>query len=225
MEWSRLRVYFLATLTGILAVLVLRIQLFPSPKKPALTKSVLPGQIQLPKWQLLATHELLESQSFGNGLEGRHYKYQYLGYPLSIDLHYLIDIAHADVRIWLSHFTKIPIDLEIRQHPIHGYYGLTQHQQTAYLVSCIPPRGKSSVTAHQYKSNTYAHFFSQSDVLNRLLGRNVTPWVDDRCLWTILSTPVQARADTDLFLEQAWVTWYQWWVKHYPSLKQIRRGA
>lgn len=226
MGWTHLRVNFLAILTGILIVLVVRIQLSPDQRKLVLSSSILPEQVQLPQWQLLSTQKLPASKASNSWLDGQRYQYEYQRRPISIDMRYLVNTANGDVRIWLSHFTKIPIKLDIRQHSTSGYYGLTNGQGFAYLVACIPPYGKSTVTAHQYQLNVYAHLLQQIDLPNRLLGRSSAPWVDDRCLWTILSTPLDSQSESDIymFLEQAWVPWHEWWVKHYPPLMSFSRG-
>ncbi len=222
MLWNILRVSFLASLTGLLVILVLRLQLSPRDRTNPLSTSIdLPQEVGLQGWQFKGSQNLapLNTSKFSPWLLGRRYQYESQNHPLTVDMRYFVNTGIADVRLWLNHFQQGSIDLEIRQQPSVGYYGLSSDQKNAYLTACIQPKGPSTVTAFQFQNNLYAHNGKLNLLMDWLVGRSVTPLFDDRCLWGYLSTPLNAKIpEGDFrFLEQMWVTWYQWWIMHYPQ--------
>jgi cyanosortase A-associated protein len=218
MLWTLLRVLILAGFTGLLAALVVRVQLSPRTGVQTRVPSSLPTQVALSGWQFQGSQPLSPPpEEAAQWVAGRRYQYQYQNQPLTFEMNYFKDTGIADVRIWLNHNKTSSIDLDIRQHPTVGYYGLSADQRYAYLTTCIPPRGPGVVTAIQFQQNLYKANTQLNDLIGWLTGRSA-PLLDDRCLWAYLFTP-RTKTDEDAYivLENAWVPWFQWWSQHYPQ--------
>jgi cyanosortase A-associated protein len=121
-------------------------------------------------------------------------------------------------------------DLQIKYQPGIGHYGVLTHKDAktqtsrAYLSACINPQGESTATEQQFTHNL-SKGWQPSQVGSWILGQKSL--IDRRCLWTLMSVPVQtdskaapatARSTEQAYktLETAWVSWYQWWRENYP---------
>lgn len=194
-----------------------------------------PETVPLTDWQMLESKSLARHK-FEDGMvaTGRHYRYQHSNQPnglpsataIDIEIRYITDgVANRPtVDAMLPTFTKIPATVlqpaTIKQQPKLGFYSLFIHQGTAYFGTCINPQGITTVTGDQFHTNSNPNPLSGIPV-NRLL-----PWLlgqqtlrDSRCLWTVLSTPIDRAAPdgTIKTLETIGVAWIRWWQLHFPA--------
>lgn len=221
--WHYLRTPLLAIFAGLLGSLLLH-RIVTDQNNPVQHTSMafsLPEQVILSGWQFHQSTSLPPSNSdVTNWRMGRRYQYTVQQRPLTAEVRYFIHTGNADVRLWLHRHTKIPIDLTLKSSPGVGAYGLVTWQKTAHLTACIPPRGLSTVTSMEFQSNLYQANLYLQHLGGWLLGDSKSPLLDDRCIWAHLSTPYTTKnlPDTYIFLEQAWVHWRNWWIKHYPPV-------
>lgn len=214
MTWQKLRLPFLALMSGGLLLVVAKFLTDPAIGKR--TPYQFPRAVSLPGWQPATS-----SQPKAKSWQHRSYRYRQDGRTLLIEMRYLTD-TNGDYKAILNHYTPITpptnqAGLSHYQKSI-GYYGLFQDQGRAYLSACINPLGESTLTREQFlrNLNTYG-----------LQPQRLGAWVlaqadlrDRRCLWTQLSLPMNAASPESTYqeLETAWVDWYRWWQPRFPTL-------
>jgi cyanosortase A-associated protein len=125
--------------------------------------------------------------------------------------------ANGEVKTYIDRYTSIPTDPTISKIN-SGFYGMVTHDETAYISACIPPRGNSTFTAQQFQQNALLHDIRPTRVIKWWLGQQKL--VDQRCLWTHLSIPIDDGSAEDAYdvLEEAWTPWLKWWQSHFPEL-------
>jgi len=177
----------------------------------------LPATVPLTDWQTVSSTAL---QPIPEAIASQQYEYRQQQ-SLNVQLRYMI--GDGDVNRFLFVHTPIRQDnnrLVLKYQPKIGFYGVLPYQKRAYLSACISPRGESTVTAQQFVQNLRTHDLIPSRVLPWLLGQQ--PLLDRRCLWTLMSIPVAANADSTTLgnayktLEVAWFSWYRWWQPNFP---------
>jgi cyanosortase A-associated protein len=202
----------------------------PPPTKSSLrapTAFDFPQTISLSNWQMLESKKLT-AHSFPNGMvaKGHYYRYQHHPHPIEIEVRYITDgVANRPtVDAMLPIFTKLPATVlqanTLKQQPNLGFYSLFVAQDTVYFSTCINPHGITTVTGDQFHTNSNPNLLSNLPI-DRLL-----PWLlgqqtlrDSRCIWTILSTPIDRAAPNDSIksLETIGVNWIRWWQVHFPA--------
>ncbi|XHX81113.1 MAG: cyanoexosortase A system-associated protein [Stenomitos frigidus ULC029] len=180
----------------------------------------LPVSVPLPQWQPLPSKPL---ETIAESIASREYPYRRNAQSLTVALRYMV--GDGDVNRFLFVFTPIRqanTRLVMKYQPGIGFYGVLPHQERAYLSACISPRGESTVTAQQFVQNHRTHDLTFDRLLPWLLGRQ--PLLDRRCLWTLMSVPLTAKAGSAELdtayktLENAWFDWYRWWRPNFPPL-------
>lgn len=178
----------------------------------------------------LSASRSLAAHKFKNGkvATGMSYSYQNTPKPIEIEMRYITDgVANLPhMPTMLEEFTKIPTTAVLQPSTLKeragvGFYSLFVDRKTAYLSTCINPQGIATVTGDKFIGNT-----TPSLVSNRFQFDRVLPWLlgrqtlrDSRCLWTLISTPIDEAApdDTMKTLETVGVTWIRWWQAHFPA--------
>jgi cyanosortase A-associated protein len=188
-----------------------------------------PEKLQLPDSPILASKQL-PVYAFKNGMmaTGMSYHYRHNSQPIEIEARYITDgVANPPTTdAMLTAFTQMPatvIDRAVmKEQPGVGFYGLFVDRKTAYLTTCINPQGITTVHRDQFLNNSHPNPLGSGIRFDRLL-----PWLlgqqtlrDSRCIWTLLSTPIDAAAPdaTIKTLETAGMTWIRWWQVHFPSV-------
>jgi cyanosortase A-associated protein len=186
-----------------------------------------PQNVPLPDWQMLAS-ESLAPHTFQNGMvgTGQSYRYERKQKIVDVEIHYITDgVANRPTMdAMLPIFTKIPATVlppsTMKEEPGVGFYSLFVHEKTAYFGTCISPQGFTTVTGDQFHANSNPNPLSSGIPFQRFL-----PWLmgkqtfrDSRCLWTILSTPIDPAApdDTMKTLKTVGINWSRWWQAHFP---------
>lgn len=221
------------------AIGVLGQNLINSPSKSSLQAPAtfdFPPQVPLADTQMLASKPLA-AHTFENGMvaTGRSYRYPAKTPPtadnkapaIDIEIRYITDgVANRPTMdALLPVFTKIPVTAlqpaTMKEKSGLGFYSLFVDRQTAYFGTCINPQGITTVTGDQFHANSNPNPLTSGIPLQRFL-----PWLmgkqtfrDSRCLWTLLSTPIDPNAPdaTMKTLETTGVNWIRWWQMHFPA--------
>jgi cyanosortase A-associated protein len=213
------------------AIGVLGNALINNPAKSSLQEPAafdFPQQVPLANMSMLASKPLA-AYTFKNKMvaNGRSYRYQNNPKPIEIEIRYITDgVANRPaMEQMLPAFTQIPTTVlglsTLKEQPGLGFYSLFVDQKTAYFGTCINPQGITTVTGDQFHTNSNPNPLSSGIPFHRLL-----PWLlgqqtlrDSRCLWTILSTPIDEAAPdaTMKTLETVGVNWIRWWQVHFPA--------
>ena len=188
-----------------------------------------PQNVPLPDTRML-TSKPLAAQSLPNGMVGAGYayRYEYNSRPIDLEIRYITDgVANRPTMdAMLPIFTKIPVTAlqpsSMKEEPGLGFYSLFADKKTAYFGTCINPRGITTVTGDQFHANSNPNPFTGNIPFERMV-----PWLmgrqtfrDSRCLWTVLSMPIDAAApdDTMKTLQTVGINWTRWWQGHFPAI-------
>jgi cyanosortase A-associated protein len=190
-----------------------------------------PTDVPLTGWQLQSsrpTSALASLPVMGDVITTRDYFYQKHdrqdALSLEVKMSYIANITqepNGDVPTLIQGFTSLPSaaskQLTIKQQPDVGFYGLFTHAKTAYLSSCINAQGVSTVTKEQFLHNRLTADLQPARLFRWMQGQ--APLRDKRCLWVLMSTPLQATDPAISYsaLEAAWFSWYEWWKTRFPS--------
>ncbi len=218
-RWQTIRIGILAATCGSLVLVLGKIILLPSSGQPKLTAYEFPSQVPLSEWQQIESQPLPPAQD-AEILASRTYLYSQNNLNLDVEMRYLLT-KHGDVKMLMQKHKRIernPGKLKIRNQKGIGEYGIWETPDRTYLSACINPGGGSSVTSETFRKNRNTHDLSISRLLPWLLGQ--TELRDWRCLWAVISLPVDAtKSPEDVYpiLETAWVSWYRWWQPQFPK--------
>ncbi|GAB4136416.1 MAG: hypothetical protein Fur0046_09900 [Cyanobacteria bacterium J069] len=208
------------TFGGVLVVLG-RLLLFPEAVGRAAVSFTFPETVPLPGWQSQYSTVLpIPEKAQAEMRSGRSYRYMQGDRPLDVEIRYLVN-TDPSVRNLLLKYGKptltAPFPSTIQQDEAGGFYSIYSDETHAYLTSCINPRGSSTVTEAQFMQNRYALDLRPERALPVLLGRETLR--DGRCLWTVLSTPLQSASPEQIYpqLKAVWADWHQWWQPQFPD--------
>ncbi|MGB3208936.1 MAG: cyanoexosortase A system-associated protein [Crinalium sp.] len=215
--WKEIRLYLLA-ITFFVAIFTLGKRILV-PVDKSITFN-LPNEVALQNWQGLASEPLanIQGENF-TSVDGKHYQYISNNQKLTIEARYLIS-TNGDIQKLIEKSSLIPsLDKSLlvnRYSDKVGFYSLFSHNKRAYLSACINPRGGSTVTSEQFTDNRNTYDLQINRLVPWLLGKeDLRDW---RCLWTLLSIPMikSSTEATYPVLEEAWISWYNWWVPRFP---------
>jgi cyanosortase A-associated protein len=212
------------------AIAVLGYTILNNPTKSSLKAPAtfdFPQNVSLPDWQLLASKPLAP-HTFPDGMvgTGQSYRYQRKPQVIEIEIRYITDgVANRPTMDgMLPVFTKMPASVllpaTMKTEPGVGFYSLFVDKQTAYFGTCINPQGITTVTGDQFHANSNPNPLASGIPFQRfvpwLMGRQT--FRDSRCLWTLLSTPIDAAAPNDTMktLQTVGLNWSRWWQVHFP---------
>lgn len=195
-----------------------------------------PGQIPVTGWEQSQSEPIqttVAQPEPGGGLDpeseeapppGQRYRYQHQGKQLEVEVRYTL--ADGNVSRFVFVYTPIrtgnvKLMKGMRHHPQAGYYGVLAHEGRAYLTACVNPKGTSTLTSPQFKQNSLKDF-NLLQIPLWLWGQ--APLLDHRCMWTLMSMPLPSGLEDNPAalepiykeLEQAWLSWYQWWQSNFP---------
>jgi cyanosortase A-associated protein len=188
-----------------------------------------PDQVDLAGWQSLTgrpiTLSSLAAQPRPSSklLAGHVYQYQSPSHRLTIEMVYAIE-TNGNVVNFLDDYTTVPPSVVRSGERLErfsdqsGHYLLFVNDQTAYLASCINPRGGSTIILEQFHRNRYLNDF-RPERLWRWFFKSESIR-DLRCLWTNMAIPLGNEQPEQGFsvLEDTWLIWHSWWQEHFPKL-------
>ncbi len=199
----------------------------PNIGKRRLTPVVFPQTVPLSGWQLQASKRFIsrtteEGQVIGKPLDrGKQYRYIQNNLPLDIETIYELE-SQGEYKLFLRNYSSIGTapneqSFVVRQQQGVGTYGMYLVQNRAYLTACMNPRGGSTLTRQQFNDNRARYDLLSSRTIPWLLGQQSLR--DTRCLWSHFSIPLNKSSPQAAYaiLEKAWISWYQWWILHYPQ--------
>jgi len=220
LNWQPARISLLAiTVGGALLVLGKLLTLPKVDKTATQPVNTLETTVPLSGWQLLNNSEL---KANNDSRFGRSYRFQQGKNTLNADVHYMTSDGNISRYLFVySPVRTANANLKIKYQPETGFYGVLSDKGQAYLTACVNPRGQSTVTEQQFTQSRYTYDLKPNRILPWVLGKESL--IDRRCLWTLLSTPVQANSTPEAseaaaykMLETAWLSWHQWWQANYP---------
>ncbi|HIK06665.1 MAG TPA: cyanoexosortase A system-associated protein [Trichormus sp. M33_DOE_039] len=218
MYWKKFRIQLLTLTFGanlfVLGILIL----FPNLGQPKNKPLVFPEEVPLSQWRMISSQDVkINKEKYPELLSQRNYQYLKDDINLNIEMRYLQNFYPADVTIPKNHSSATKASNTVRYQEGIGYYGVGIYEQNAYLRSCINPRGGSTFTHAQYRQNRYSQDISFARLLPVLQGQEAL--LDKRCLLVYLSMPLKNSSPENAYqiLEQAWVSWYQWWQPQFPK--------
>lgn len=226
-NWQQHRQRLIAlTFVGILLTLG-RFSLDATAGKRSVKPFAFPSVVPLPKRQLLESRSLAEPTAthpdsmWDSVLAGQKYYYHQNNQQVEIEMRYVVATA-GELNTYFKYLSSIQLPEEqllqnVRQHKGVGFYSLFVHQGRSHLSACINPHGGSTVTSAQFLANRHTYDLQPQRLFPWLLGKESL--LDKRCVWAHLSTPLsQMPAETSYsVLEQAWLSWYQWWNSRFPE--------
>ncbi|HEY9909876.1 MAG TPA: cyanoexosortase A system-associated protein [Thermosynechococcaceae cyanobacterium] len=208
-------------LSGAIVVLGKAILTPKATQQAAAPAATLPTTVAIDGWQLTKTSAL---KDLGDKVPGQRYEYRSTAANAPV-LEVDAWMMAGDGNISRFLFVHTPIregnvKLQERQNA-DGVYAVLTHEGRAYLSACINPRGGATVTEQQFTQNHYRHDLQVGRLLPWLMGQESL--LDARCIWTMMSVPIdpnQSNAGTSetayKTLETAWVSWYRWWQPNFP---------
>ncbi|KJH71140.1 cyanoexosortase A system-associated protein [Aliterella atlantica] len=209
------------------AIVLGKVLLDPTIGKKTVTPFVFPQTVPLSGWQLVASEPLkIPAKEAGQAPvkelpNGKQYRYTKDNQTLNVQMLYELE-THGEFKEFLRNFTSlkgVPDEqyIVVRQQPGVGIYGMFALQNRAYLNACINPRGGSTLTRQQYSDNRVRYDLLSDRLILWLIGQRSLR--DQRCLWSHFSIPLNKSAPESTYatLEQAWLSWYQWWSTRYPQ--------
>lgn len=218
--WQPVRISLLAITAGAALLVLGKLLTLPKvDKASAQAVNTLQPVVPLPGWQLLDNSELEPNK---DSRFGRSYRFQQSDSTLNADVHYMTSDGNVSRYLFVySPVRTANANLKVKYQPETGYYGVLSHKGQAYLTACVNPRGQSTVTEQQFTQSRYTYDLKPNRILPWVLGKESL--IDRRCLWTLLSTPVQPNSTPEASeeaayktLETAWRSWHQWWQANYP---------
>jgi hypothetical protein len=132
-----------------------------------------------------------------------------------------LNTAKADIPTLLREYTKDPPVTQITHQEGVGAIALITHPDRMYLSACINPQGPSTVTTDQYLRTKLVTGKNLNWFLAWLGGKENL--LDQRCLWSHLSLSrgsLLENQNSPKILQDAWKSWFEWWMFHYPSSNQ-----
>ena len=152
-------------------------------------------------------------------------RYQYIGgeTKMRLDISYLVG-TRGDVETYLQNYTDIAPEIIkariVKQLNGVGYHALFSEQNRAYLSSCISPRSLSNVTQKQFSQDRYKNDLRWQVGWDWLRGKASIR--DRRCLWILLSTPIDTSNTQAAYqtLEKVWENVYRYWLSNFPPLTE-----
>lgn len=112
-------------------------------------------------------------------------------------------------------------EISIRRTREIGEYGVFADERSAYLTACIPPKGLTTITASQFEINRIQQVVNPQRALTNIF--DYSSLTDSRCLWVILSTPLNSGSlETASFrtLQSAWFELNLQWQPTFPDREE-----
>jgi cyanosortase A-associated protein len=220
--WTKPRqILVIGTFAGV-AIATLYLFIDKSAGSRQVSEFKFPQTVPLAQWQQIesiATKDLLSQSSKSQDaiLASQKYTYQQNQNKIEIEMHYTVG-AWGEPRDFLASRFKMPklkvtIKQDIRKQAGVGFYSVFEYEGRSHLLSCINPRGGSTVTGEQFIANRKSLDFQPVRFLDWMLGQQSLR--DMRCLWVLMSVPTATGTDYPT-LETAFTPWYQYWSRNFP---------
>jgi cyanosortase A-associated protein len=212
---------------NVLIVAGVAVRVFSDPTVGNLQAYEFPETIEIEGWNFTESESIkpVEKPEYeGSSYRaGRHYRYRQGRTPLDVEIRYVtetlggVDLFTREHERFMGKADGEEIVALIRQSPETGAFAQLTYDGYAYISTCINPRGLSTVSPEQFQRNQELYDTVMGRVIPWLLGRD--RWRDDRCLWTLMYSPLGDDPDqTQDQLEAAWRDWFATWDGQFPPL-------
>lgn len=188
--------------------------------RPQVASYQLPESIPLAGWEPVnyAPLAITKDQPLTSIAAGV-YRYRQNGSELAIEARYLT-ATRGDVTQFARWYNSLPENLrgEISRTENIGSQKIFSHGNRLYLSACIHPAGETTVTGNEYLQNKLRFGIGIDRLAGWLIGTKTI--YDQRCLWSLLSLPIDNPSSLETTRQQlqgAWELWYKWWRVHYPT--------
>lgn len=221
-NWQTLRLGLLAT--AFIGTSLVLARLVTLPKANATTQkpeNTLQVSVPLAGWQFISSEPITANDE---AKTARRYRYQQGQLTLQADQYYMLSDGNVSRYLFVhSPVRTANASMKVKFQPGVGHYGLVAHDGKAYLSACVNARGNSTVTEAQFTQSRYTNDLQVTRLVSWLLGQESL--IDSRCLWTLMSTPLNQGSTSDSTaseakayksLETAWFSWHQWWQANFP---------
>ncbi|MBZ8180044.1 cyanoexosortase A system-associated protein [Oscillatoria salina] len=225
-NWQKYRQVLLATSFFSVSLTIISLLVIPAAGNRQVRHYEFPEKVPFPGWVEVENFPLDEpidrdKKAYEAVLAGRKYQYQQDERKLQIEMRYVVGTLGSD-RTYLKLHPELAV--KMRKLPFKqqkkttiGHYLLFEYDDRAHLLSCINPRGSSTVQIQQFMANRRTYDLKIERLLPWLLGQESLR--DRRCLWTHLSTPLNSESAESSYrmLETAYLSWYEYWRQHFPK--------
>lgn len=202
---------------------ITRLLLNPNLAKKQVSQYSFPDQILLPEAQLIKSINSPNKIDYEVVIANQKYLYQINNNNLEINNFYVVGTRgtyHGLIKLEdVLNYDKNKQDFLLSMKTKNNLnYALFVQNNTTYLVSCINPRGGSSVTSDQFMKNRYQNDLNLSRFFTWLKGEESS--IDLRCLWSIFSLPINDHNSVEAnyqLLENVWFSWYDYWQNNFPK--------
>ncbi len=190
----------------------------PSQAETNYTPYTFAARVPLTGWQDVASEPLRSIPpllAYDELMVAHRYRYQNEDHPLSVEVRYLVD-TEGDVDTYARAFTPERASTAAERRNTAGSYRLYTVGNQAVLSACVNPRGGSTVSAEQFRTNRKAHDLQPTRLVPWLLNREYL--FDNRCLWTQMTVPLTNTTVETAFrsLENSWIAWYPQANRNFP---------
>ncbi len=223
---TKRQIFLAVSLFGLLLA-VLKLGLDPKAANRQPANFSFPQSVQIPNWQLTGGTEIAPENPKLEEFSLDIYEYQFTKdlnskdqNPKSLNIGmYYTPGTRGESTIFFAKQFKInsaitPIPQTYKGNNETGYYSLISHQGRSHLVSCINPRGTSTVTSQQFLANRNQYDFQFDRLISTFLGQEAIR--DNRCLWVDISMAEDPKIAYPI-LEKAWTAWYPYWQDKFPQ--------
>jgi cyanosortase A-associated protein len=218
---SKHQIFLATTLVG-LFLTVLKLGLDPNAANRQPPNFSFPESVPIAPWQLSSSKAIAPQNpnrdEFFLDIHRYEYKQDSPSQALRVDMYYSIG-SRGESGVFLAKRTEVTtstlkIVQQFKGNSETGYYSLYSDKGRSYLLSCINPKGVSTVTSTQFLANRNKYDFESARYLPWVLGEESLR--DFRCLWVEMSMPVDSNIAYPI-LEKVWVVWYQYWQDKFPK--------
>lgn len=194
----------------------------PETSRRKLSQYQFPEQLSLPEWQFIKSINSPLKVDYEQVIANQKYIYKKDEQELEIVNRYVVGtrgMYHGMIKLEenVNDNNEVNFLLSTRQKNSLNYALFTKENK-AYLVSCINPRGGSTITTTQFMANRYKYDLKLQRLFPWLIGKESS--IDLRCLWSSLSISINDNNSPEIAyqtLEQAWFSWYDYWQDNYPN--------
>ncbi len=224
---KQLRIPLLMFIFAGTTIVLGKVILNPNIGKRQLTPIIFPRNVPLEGWQLQKSEPFISrTDSYGQTVgkpfaKGKKYRYSQNNLPLNIQMIYELD-SSGEYKLFLRDYSSIEASPSNEQFFVArqlgiGTYGMYVAQNRAYLIACMNSRGGSTLSRQEFNHNRERYDLVSDRTIPWLLGQRGLR--DTRCLWNHFSIPLNKSSPKTAYaiLEKAWISWYQWWIVHYPQ--------
>lgn len=227
LEYESSRLRFLSGLGIIVTSVTLCTLFFPQIGRRQMLPLQFPSQLSLNGWNRENSVSISEHKSSANNSvqefrSGQRYQYRQKEISVTVELKHLNGIFGNVGKLMNTYSNLGKAYQKGKADSIEGVgrYQLFTNKTHAYLTTCIPSQGESTITMNGFVSQMNQHLLRvDSRLLLGLIGKRSLR--ERHCLWVNLSTPLQGESPETkyLILESVFQEGYPKWQGLFYSVQ------